>query len=139
VLGVLKKVDPTFRIRQSQKNTAVNQRGFEVDIIRRQPIGGDAHPIRISDDEDDFWVAQAVNANVLMDSPPFSTVIVATTGEMARMHTVHPVVFSRFKRWLSNLPNRDPKKRQRDLLQAQIVEQMVQEHLPHLSRIDEAT
>ena len=84
--GVLKQVDPSFRIRQSQTYTAVNKHGFEVDIIRRQPIDGDEHPIRMCDDEDDFRVAQAVNAQVLMDSLPFSSVIVSTTGEMARMH-----------------------------------------------------
>ena len=136
MLGVLKKVDPSFRIRQSQKYTAVNKRGFEVDIIRRQPVDGDEHPIRLSDDEDDFWVAQAVNAHLLMDAPPFSSVIVSTTGEMARMNTMHPLVFARFKRWMSDLPNRDSKKKERDLLQARIVEQMVEEHMPHLGKVD---
>lgn len=132
MLGVLKKVDPTFRIRQSQKYTAVNKDGFEVDIIRRQPVDGDPHPIRMSDDEDDFWVAHAINAHVLMDSPPFSSVIVASNGEMARMNTIHPLAFARFKRWMSALPNRDAKKRERDLLQARIVEEIVATHLPHL-------
>lgn len=32
MLGVLKKVDPTFRMRQGQKYTAVNKDGFEVDM-----------------------------------------------------------------------------------------------------------
>ena len=32
MLGVLKKVDPSFRIRQGQKYTAVNKDGFEVDM-----------------------------------------------------------------------------------------------------------
>ncbi|OYZ45294.1 MAG: hypothetical protein B7Y20_07775 [Acidovorax sp. 16-64-162] len=49
MLGVLKKVDPTFRIRQSQKYTAVNKDGFEVDIIRRERTGDDPHPIKLSD------------------------------------------------------------------------------------------
>lgn len=136
MLGVLKKVDPSFRLRRSQKYIAVNQDGFEVDIIRRQPIEGDAHPIRLSDDEGDLWAAQAVNAHVLMDSPAFSTVIVASNGEMARMNTLHPLAFARFKRWMSALPNRDAKKKARDLLQAEIVEEIVATHLPHLSQGD---
>jgi hypothetical protein len=136
LLGVLKKVDPSFRIRRAQKYTAVNQDGFEVDIIRRQPVDGDAHPIRLSDDEGDFWAAQAVNAHVLLDSPAFSAVIVATNGEMARMNTLHPLAFARFKRWMSELANRDAKKKARDLLQAQIVEEIVGSHLPHLQQGD---
>ena len=132
MLGVLKKVDPTFRIRQSQKYTAVNKDGFEVDIIRRQAVDGDAHPIRLSGDEDEFWAAQAINAQVLLDSPPFSSVIVASNGKMARMNTIHPLAFARFKRWMSALANRDPKKKQRDRLQAEIVEEIVATHLPHL-------
>lgn len=42
MLGVLKKVDGSFRIRQSQKYTAVNQDGFEVDIVRRDVLQADA-------------------------------------------------------------------------------------------------
>ena len=37
MLGVLKKVDSSFRIRKSQKYTAVNKDGFEVDIILDLP------------------------------------------------------------------------------------------------------
>ena len=67
MLGVLKKVDPTFRIRQGQKYTAVNKDGFEVDIIRREQTDDDPHPIKLSDADEDFWVAQARRASMLLD------------------------------------------------------------------------
>ena len=134
MLGVLKKVDPTFRIRQSQRYTAVNKDGFEVDIIRRPPVGGDPHPVRLSADEDDFWVAQAPHANLLLDSPPFSAVIVASNGEMARMNTLHPVVFAKFKHWMARLEGRDARKRGRDELQATAVEAVVHKYLPQYER-----
>lgn len=54
MLGILKQVDPTFRIRKAQKYTAVNKDGFEVDILRREQREGDPHPVQISADEDDF-------------------------------------------------------------------------------------
>jgi hypothetical protein len=133
MLGVLKKVDPSFRVRNSQKYTAVNKDGFEVDIIRREPVDGDPHPVRRGADEDDFWVAQAPNAHILLDSPPFSAVIVASNGDMARMNTLHPLAFAKFKRWMSELPNREPPKRGRDALQAQVVEEVVKRYLPHLA------
>ncbi len=133
MLAVLKKVDPSFRVRRTQKYTAVNKDGFEVDILRREPIDGDPHPVRLSDDEDDFWVAQAPNAHQLLDAPAFSAVIVASNGAMARMNTLHPLAFARFKHWMAQLPDRDPRKRQRDELQAMAVEAVVRDYLPQLA------
>ncbi|MES2296484.1 MAG: GSU2403 family nucleotidyltransferase fold protein [Pseudomonadota bacterium] len=130
MLGVLRKVDPTFRVRDAQKYTAVNQDGFEVDIIRREQASGDPHPIRLSDDEDGFWVAQAPRAQELLDAPQFSAVVVATNGDMARMSTLAPMAFVRFKKWMGALHDRDPLKRRRDALQAQQVEAVVREYLP---------
>jgi hypothetical protein len=134
MLGVLQKVDPTFRIRNSQKYTAVNKDGFEVDIIRREQVSDDPHPIRLSDDEEDFWVAQAPRAQELLDSPQFSAVIVAANGDMARMNTLEPMAFVRFKQWMSALPQRDPLKRRRDALQAKAVEDVVREYLPQWTK-----
>lgn len=140
MLGVLKKVDPTFRIRKSQKYTAVNKDGFEVDIIRREAVDGDPHPNlhtqRLSGDEGDFWMAQAPNAHLLLDSPAFSAVIVASNGDMARMNTLHPLAFSKFKRWMAQQPDREPSKRGRDALQARLVEEAVQQYLPQWAARD---
>lgn len=132
MLGVLKKVDPSFRMRQSQKYTAVNKDGFEVDIIRREQTDGDPHPIKLSDEDDDFWVAQARRANVLLDSPGFSSVIVATNGTMARMNTVHPATFVAFKRWMAGQADRDALKRRRDVLQADAVQKLLEAYLPQV-------
>lgn len=133
MLGVLKKVDATFRIRRSQKYTAVNKDGFEVDIIRRERADDDPHPIKLSADDDDFWVAQARRANVLLDAPAFSAVIVASNGSMARMNTVEPATFVSFKRWMAGRKEREAIKRRRDELQADTVAEMIAKYLPHLS------
>ena len=130
MLGVLKKVDSSFRIRKSQKYTAVNKDGFEVDIIRREREGDDPHPIKLSDEDEDFWVVQARRANVLLDSPAFSAVIVATNGTMARMNTVHPATFVAFKRWMASQPDREALKRRRDVLQADAVQTLLDRYLP---------
>ena len=132
MLGVLKKVDNTFRIRKSQKYTAVNKDGFEVDIIRRERTGDDPHPIKLSDEDEDFWVVQARRANVLLDSPGFSAVIVATNGTMARMNTVHPATFVAFKRWMAHQPDREALKRRRDVLQADAVQELLDQYWPQV-------
>ncbi|MEO8312857.1 MAG: GSU2403 family nucleotidyltransferase fold protein, partial [Caldimonas sp.] len=59
-------------------------------------------------------------------------VIVASNGAMARMNTLHPIVFARFKHWMAHLADRDPRKRKRDELQATAVETVVSKYLPHL-------
>jgi hypothetical protein len=132
MLGLLQRVDPTFQLREDQKHTAVNSKGFEVDIIRREAHEGDPHPMRISSAEEDFWVVQARRAGVLLSAPRFEAVIVSTTGHMARMPTVDPAVFAKFKRWMSEQVDRDPLKRNRDRLQAETVEHVLAEYLPQV-------
>lgn len=132
MLAALQKVDKTFQLRDDQKYTAVNQDGFEVDIIRRMAQEDDPHPLRLSDDEDDFWVVQAHRAADLMNAREFSEVVVAANGNMARMITIHPQAFVQFKRWMAQQPDRQAIKRRRDILQAEAVEWLLHERLPHL-------
>lgn len=132
MLNIIKKVDPSFEIRQDQKYTAVNSKGFEVDIIRREAKDDDPHPLRLSDKEDEFYAVQARKAGILLDGPRFSAMIVATTGHMARMNTVSPILFAKFKKWMSEQSDREPLRRRRDALQSDRVEELVREYLPHL-------
>ena len=92
---------------RSHPHTAVNKDGFEVGIIRREQTGDDPHPIKLSSEDEGFWVAQARRANVLLDSPGFSAVIVATNGTLARMNTLHSATFVAFKRWMAEQADRD--------------------------------
>lgn len=139
MLGLLKKVDPSFEIRPDRRYTAVNSNGFEVDIIRRMAEDNDPHPLQVTESEDEFWAVQAQNAGVLLNAPQFSAMIVSPSGYMARMDTVSPVVFASFKRWQAVQPNRDALKRTRDVLQATLVERLVTEYLPQLMSGDPNT
>ena len=103
-----------------------------MDIIRRERTGDDPHPIKLSEEDDDFWVVQARRANVLLDSPGFTAVIVASNGTMARMNTVHPATFVAFKRWMAAQPDREALKRRRDVLQADTVQTLIEKYLPQL-------
>lgn len=133
MLALLRKVDKTFSLIDDQLYTAVNSKGFEVDILRRETQEGDQHPVKLTDAEEDFWVVQARNAEQLVSAPRFSAMVVGTTGHMARMNTVHPLTFVSFKRWLAQRPDRDPLKTSRDRLQADTVEQLVEQYLPQLA------
>jgi hypothetical protein len=136
-LALLKKVDGSFRIRQSQRYTAVNAEGFEVDILRRMRKDDDPHPIKISErtkgeqavdhatELEDLSVVQAARADVFLNTPSFEAVIVDRKGRMAMMRTIQPKVFVEFKRWMSTLPDREPIKRQRDAAQARAVQDLL--------------
>ncbi len=129
LIGVLKKADPTFRVMRDQLQTAVNDDGFEIDIIRRRAVQGDPHPLQMSDNEDDFWAVQIDDGDKLTAGRKFEQLVVAANGEMASMRTLHPLDFVRLKLKLSTLPGRDPLKAPKDRLQADVVQGLCDEFL----------
>lgn len=130
MLQVLQRVDPSFRRKDQHNETAVNDRGFEVDFLRRMAVAGDPHPFRFSADEDDLWPVQAQGAAVLTSAPVFEHPVISATGRMALMRTVAPATFVAFKRWMAeSAPTRPAMKRRRDLRQADIVQAMLDEGL----------
>lgn len=130
MLSILQRVDKSFRRKDGHLETAINSKGFEVDFLRRPPQDSDPHPVRLSAYEEDLWPVQARRAQILASAPKFEQVVVATTGKMARMSTIDPKVFIDFKAWMAKeAPNRDPRKRRRDQLQADIVWTLVDQGL----------
>ena len=130
-LGVLRQVDSTFELRDDQLYTAVNNHGYEVDVIRREANYGDPALLRLTDHEDEFYAVQAKRAGILLDGEKFSAMIVSSTGRMARMNTISPVMYAKVKRWIARQNDRDPLKRVRDVLQAELVEEMLAEFFPN--------
>jgi len=132
LIGVLRKADRSFEGVQDQHYTARNKDGFEVDIIRRNARDDDPHPLRMRDDEDDFWAVQVTMGEKLQSARRLDQVVVATSGEMALMRTVHPLDFARIKHSLAQQSGRDPRKRGKDALQARVITELVEQCLPHL-------
>ena len=52
---------------------------------------------------------------------------------MARLRTVHPLHFASIKRQLAKDANRDPRKKTKGVAQADMVQVLVREYLPHLA------
>jgi hypothetical protein len=138
LIGLLRKADPSFEVVADQHYTARNNDGFEVDIIRRSAATGDPHPMRMSDDEDDFWAIQVSMGEKLQSARRFDQVVVATSGEMALMRTVHPLDFARIKKVLAQQEFRDVNKRGKDALQAEIVTELVAQYLPQLKATEQS-
>lgn len=136
LLGVLKRIDKTFALRADQPYTAVNQDGFEVDVLRRLGPGSEGEPAQLSGHADDFWAVKARNADWLLSAPRFRQMIVSSTGQMAEMVTVDPRAFVLFKLWMAQEHGRDPLKRTRDANQARVVLRLIDERVPDLSFAD---
>ena len=126
MLRILQRADATFQRKEGQNETAINAKGFEVDFLRRQPVDGDPHPFRFSNDENDLWPVQAIRASVLTSAPRFEHIVVSATGRMTLMRTIAPETFVAFKRWMATEAlSRPEAKRRRDRRQADIVQSLL--------------
>ena len=126
MLRVLQRADPSFRRKDMQNETAINDKGFEVDFLRRMTQGDDVHPFRFSEGEDDLCPVQATRASVLTEASRFEHVVVSATGKMALMRTIAPASFVEFKRWMAKAAlNRPEPKRRRDTRQAEIIQALL--------------
>jgi len=132
LIGLLRRADPSFEVVEDQHYTARNKDGFEVDILRRPAGAVDPHPMCMSEDEDDFWAVQVSMGEKLQSARRFDQMVVATSGDMALMRTIHPLDYARIKLALSQQTTRDAHKRGKDALQAVIVRDLVTAYLPYL-------
>ncbi|HWS25721.1 MAG TPA: GSU2403 family nucleotidyltransferase fold protein [Xanthomonadales bacterium] len=136
LIAIFQKADRSFHVLRDQLQTAINDDGFEIDVIRRAAIGEDPHPhpLRMSESEEDFWAVQVDSGNQLLSSRRFDQMVVSTSGEMALMRTIHPLDFVRIKSVLARSASRDPLKSKKDALQAQVVQHLWEKYLRHLDR-----
>lgn len=89
-------------------------------------------PLQATSAERDFWVVQVSNGAQMSSVARFLQMVVAASGHMALMTTLHPAVFSRLKQALAFSPTPDPLKRSRDALQARAVGELVEEIMLHM-------
>jgi hypothetical protein len=131
-LKLLQKIDSTFKVRSSYPYIALNSKGFALEIIQAKAKQKNVHSSQLPDNCIESWAVLSNRVDDLLGGPRFSTMIVASSGHMARMNTISPLAFSQLKRGVADLPDRDSITRQRNILQAEILEEFVEEFLLHL-------
>lgn len=129
LIDILRRADKTFRVREDQAHTAVNASGFEIDVTQRLSMEDDPHPMRMNQAEDDFWAVQISMGSAQLNAAHLTQTVIATNGKMATMRAVQPLEFARIKRALAKLPDRDPLKRRKDRLQADVVDALARDYL----------
>jgi hypothetical protein len=128
LLGLLRKVDPSFEIVATHPFRAVNQERFMVDLVI--PPEGMRVDRAVRFAEDDLVAAEVPSLQWLLNSPRVEVTVIATDGRPVLMRSPDPRAFAVHKAWLSSEPSREPVKKSRDLNQARLVLRLLLEHLP---------
>lgn len=128
LLGLLRKVDRSFEVITTQPFRAVNQDRFMVDLVI--PPEGMHIDRLVRFAEDDLVAVEVPSLQWLLNGPRVEATVIATNGKPVLMRSPDPRAFAIHKAWLSREPTREPVKKGRDLSQARIVLQLLQEYLP---------
>jgi hypothetical protein len=134
LIGMLQKVDKSFKRLDLQHFRAANDQGYLVDLIRQMPAPPwKDEPDRMGNERDliatDIW-----NMKWLLNAPRLEALAISINGTVFPITAPDPRAYCAFKYWLSQSDERDPQKKSRDLAQAKAVYAVIQERLPHLDR-----
>lgn len=131
LLGILKKSDCSFEPLHKRGFRAVNQDGFMVDLIKPEPRRITQKDPRRMGGKGGLEAAEIRNLQWLLAAPKFSQVIIGDDGYPARIVVPDPRAFALHKLWLSEQPDREPMKKQRDRKQGIAVAEVVIRYLPN--------
>lgn len=130
LLGLLKRADRTFECIRKRGFRAANAGQFMVDLIVPPRGMHETEPISFA--ENDLVAAEVPGLQWLLNAPKLDTVSIDEEGWPVPLRVPDPRAFALHKAWLSTRPDRDPRKKPRDLAQARAVAALVREHMPHL-------
>lgn len=127
LIGLLRKVDKTFKLAADRSFRAVNARGFAVELIKPASDRGTA---RFSVGAGrDLIAEQLPGLQWLTVLPTMTQIVISENGFPVRFIVPEPRVFALHKLWLSIQPTRSPLKRKRDFRQGEAVAQLALEYL----------
>jgi hypothetical protein len=134
LLGLLRKIDPTFAIQSAGAFRAVNASGLMVDLITPEPpnrlvmvqkrsrrLGGETDGAS----DNDMAAVEVPALEMIVDAPRFTAIAVAEDGLPVWIAAADPRWWAAHKLWLASQPSRDPLKRQRDRDQGRAVAAML--------------
>ena len=127
LIGILCKVDKTFKMAAHRSFRAVNARGFAVELIGAHSETATG-PFSIGLGRD--LIAELLPGLQWLSVPPtMSQIVIGENGYPVRFVVPDPRVFALHKLWLSLQPTRSPLKRKRDFRQGEAVAQLALDYL----------
>ena len=134
IVGIVRKIDSTFRLMHEGGFRAVNDNGFMIDLIRptsRDPLRTFGRS-RVSSAPDDLTAVEIEGLAWLVNAPKLNQTVVDERGYPVEMVCPDPRVFALHKLWLSRRSDREAAKARRDEAQARLVAELVQMRAPAL-------
>ena len=138
-IGLLKSVDKSFEVMDSNKFRASNKDGFIVDLI--QPANKNvmfSHYSSMSDFPEDLVAVEIKGLAWLVSCPKFTATGIDDQGFPVDIIAPDPRAFAMHKNWLSARGDRNPDKKKRDLEQSIAVFKLVSDKLSFLDFSDDA-
>jgi len=136
LLDTLRKADQSFQVSGLDLCRAINKDGFMVDFITQDRGMKLSAPAKMT--TDDLAAVEVPNLEWLANAPRIEQVVIASNGQPIMMPVPDPRAFALHKAWLSQQPDREPVKKQRDLNQARVLGDCLREFLPNFSLEPEA-
>lgn len=135
LIGLLQKIDHSFRPLAKNGYRAANRDGFLVDLIKPMPknILSSSEKTRFSTDAEDLQAIEIAGLSWLVNSPKASETVMDERGYPLSFSCPDPRAFALHKLWLSRRSDRDAAKRLRDEQQARVVAELINKYLAHLS------
>lgn len=147
LIGLLRKIDPTFSALADGHFRAVNASGLMVDLITPEPrnrltvaptpqrrLGGRLGATTVEDLE----AVEVPRREMIVDAPRFTAIAVAEDGLPVWMAAADPRWWAAHKLWLAAEATQEPLKRQRDQDQADAVAAMLARAWESIDLSDEA-
>ena len=124
LLGILQRVDRTFKPQRKRSFRAVNAKGFMVDLIRAPIDSAGGIALTSIGGESDLIAEPLRGLEWLTALPLMTQIVIADNGLPVKFVVPEPRLFALHKLWVSLQPTRDPIKRKRDLRQAEAIAQL---------------
>jgi len=137
LLGIIKETDKTFKRLSGDKHefTAINDSGYRIDFITQGQDPMTENEFSAQLDQDDLQPVEIASLKWPISSPKFSGIAFDTKGFPVRIDTIDPRAFALHKWYVSQQPDREPIKRDRDASQARIVASMINQNLLGVSLV----
>jgi hypothetical protein len=131
LLGLLARVDKSYKPVRGRRYSAANDRGFLVDLIApqgRNPLTKSGR-LYLGSSVDDLEAAEIEGLIWLLNVPKCESVCIGEDGYPLRLSCPDPRAFAAHKLWIAQRQDREPLKKSRDRQQAELLLQLLKERL----------
>lgn len=131
LLGLLQRVDKSYKAVRGRRYRAANDRGFLVDLIApqgRNPLTRSGR-LYLGSSVDDLEAAEIEGLIWLLNVPKCESVCIGEDGYPLRLCCPDPRAFAAHKLWVAQRLDREPLKKDRDRQQAKLLMQLLRERL----------